>query len=303
MENVTYIDRITGETKEELIYGRSALNFLYGDSLLSSLLGRRLEFFLGRFSFFSRLYGMFQNTSFSSSKILPFVEKYRIDVSEFLDPVSDFRSFNDFFSRKLKPESRPVVPGKDVAVIPSDGKFLFYPEIARADGFVVKGKKFCLKTLLSSRSLFDRYESGSMLIARLCPTDYHRYHFPCDGLPGETKTINGFLRSVNPIAIKRNLSIFTQNKRVVCEIDTENFGKIAYLEIGATNVGSICQTYRPKTFQKKGSEKGFFSFGGSSLILLFEPKSILFDEDLLVLSEGHREVRCLFGQSMGRANR
>ena len=120
---------------------------------------------------------------------------------------------------------RPIDNDEMTAVIPADGRYLFYPEVSKAEGFVVKGKKFDLKSLLQDAHLAKAYEHGSMVIARLCPSDYHRYHFPCACVPGPSRLINGWLYSVNPIAIKTNLEIFTQNKRTVCELNTEKFGK------------------------------------------------------------------------------
>ena len=142
-----------------------------------------------------------------------------------------------------------------------------------------------------------------MVLARLCPTDYHRFHFPCDCLPGQTKLINGWLYSVNPLAVKKNIQILTQNKRTLCLLDTPLFGSVAYMEIGATSVGSIQETYVVDRFQVKGAEKGYFEFGGSALILLFPKNTIQFDSDLLAATEQGLEMRCLLGQSMGRAIR
>jgi phosphatidylserine decarboxylase len=230
---------------------------------------------------------------------VPFIRKFEVDPSEFLLPVTAFTSFNDFFVRKLKIEVRPIAPGKDAAVMPADGRYFFYQDICQCDGFVVKGKKFNLAALLKDPVLAAQYEGGSMVIARLCPSDYHRFHFPCDCIPSSTRLINGWYYSVNPIAIRKNLEIFTQNKRTVCELKTDNFGNILYLEIGATSVGSIQETYVPDTFQPKGAEKGYFEFGGSSLILLFTKGSIQFDEDLLQATEAGYEIRCLMGQRMG----
>jgi phosphatidylserine decarboxylase len=168
---------------------------------------------------------------------------------------------------------------------------------------VVKGKKFDLATLLQDEELAAQYEEGSMVIARLCPMDYHRYHFPCDCYAGKTELINGWLYSVNPVAIKKNIDIFAENKRTLCELDSEKFGKVLFLEIGATCVGAIHQTYTPETQCAKGDEKGYFSFGGSSLILLFPPNSIQFDQDLLDATAAQIEVKCLVGQPMGVATR
>lgn len=299
MPSIIYIDRQTQERKEEQVYGSTFLELLYGSSFWSRFVGRLFLPLFAKWPFFSSIFGYFQRKNSSKKKIVPFIKKYGVDTSSFLEPVEHFSSFNDFFIRKLKPESRPIFPGDEAAIIPADGRYLFYPEIDRADGFVVKGKKFCLKTLLEDKELASHYAKGSMVIARLCPTDYHRFHFPCDCIPSNTKLINGWLYSVNPIAVKRNIEIFTQNKRTLCMLESSSFGKVLFLEIGATAVGSIYQTYQSGQFYLKGAEKGYFGFGASSLILIFEPGKIIFDPDLLAASKDHLEILCLMGQSMG----
>jgi len=233
----------------------------------------------------------------TKAKIKPFLNEYHVNSSEFLKSVEQFASFNDFFIRKLKPEVRPLAPSS--AIIPADGRYWFYPDVSTANDFIVKGKKFDLAKLLRSDALAEQYRKGSMVMARLCPSDYHRFHFPCDGTASESTLINGCLYSVNPYAIKQNIDIFTENKRTLCRFQTEKFGQVLYLDIGATNVGSIHQTYQLNQFQQKGAEKGYFSFGGSALILLFEPNRILFDHDLVEATQKGFEIRCLFGQSLG----
>jgi len=298
MEPIIYIDRTTGKQEQEKVFGGAFLRFLYGDSLLSKTLGRALLPLVVKNPLFSSLYGWWQNQSWTARSVLPFIKKYEVDDSEFLEPAQSFRSFNDFFVRKLKPEARLVAPGDTVAVIPADGRYLFHQRIDRSDGFVIKGEKFHLPDLLQDEALAEEFDQGSMVMARLCPTDYHRFHFPCACVPGETRLINGWLYSVNPVAIKKDIHIFSQNKRTLTVLQTKRFGKVLYLEIGATSVGTIVETYIPNQPQDKGAEKGYFSFGGSSLILLFEPGAIQFDADLLKAYP--HEIRCLMGQSMGR---
>lgn len=298
MDSIQYIERTTGEVCEEQVYGAAFLRLLYGNGLVSRFLGTPLAHALARIPFFSALYGRVQNTRGSASKIAPFIKAFNVDTSEFADPAS-FTSFNDFFTRKLNPSARPIHPDPDVAVIPADGRYLFYPDIDKAEGFVVKGEKFNLETLLDDAELAKKYAHGAMVIARLCPVDYHRYHFPCQCVPTDTKLINGWLYSVNPLAIKKDIEIFTQNKRTLCTLNTERFGEVLFLEIGATFVGAIHQTYTPERLYEKGAEKGFFSFGASSLILLFPPHTIHFDQDLLEASAKHVEIRCQMGQPMG----
>lgn len=303
MDPVTYIDRLTGKCEQEKIYKESALRFIYGEDWVSSFFGTALLHTLVKNPLFSRLYGYWQNSSFSRKKIKPFIKTFNVDPSEFLESVDAFTSFNDFFIRKLKPAARPIDTRKKTAIIPADGRYQFIPHIERAEGFYVKGEKFNLASLLEDQKLASQYAQGSMVIARLCPTDYHRFHFPCDCVPQETRWINGWLYSVNPIALKRDISIFTKNKRTLSHLDTVDFGKVLFMEVGATSVGSITQTYLPGRFYAKGAEKGYFGFGASALIIFFEPGRIQFDADLLRLSQkGFTEIRCLMGQSMGTAS-
>lgn len=299
MQSIYYIDRQSGKREQEKVYGAAALKLLYGNDWVSKCLGPLLLHTLVKYPFFSALYGQWQTSPRSKNKIKPFIRNFGVDPSEFLEDVSQFNSFNDFFIRKLKPEARPIAPGDDIAIIPADGRYLFYQDISKEDGFVVKGEKFDLASLLDDEELAVKYTHGTMVMARLCPTDYHRYHFPCDCLPGETKTINGWLYSVNPAAIKKDIEIFTKNKRTLCKLETDKFGCLLFLEIGATNVGSIHETYQPGVYQKKGMEKGYFSFGASSLILLFEPNKIRLDQDLLDATKQGLEIKCLMGQRMG----
>ena len=301
MEPITYIDRQSGRQETEAVYGESVIRLLYGDSFFARIFGKPLMYLLSGIPLFSRIYGAVQRLPFTKKKIKPFIRNFQIDATEFLEPVENFHSFNDFFIRKLKKEARPITEGNNGAVIPADGRYRFYPNIALSEGFLVKGEKFDLLELLQDKDLAAAYAGGTMVIARLCPSDYHRYHFPCEGTPGETRRINGWLYSVNPAALKKNIHIFTQNKRGICQISSPHFGKVLYVEIGATAVGSMHQTYVPFQPVQKGDEKGYFSFGASSLILLFAHGSIQLDRDLL--SHSGKEIKCLMGQSMGKASR
>jgi phosphatidylserine decarboxylase len=300
MSEIRYIDRTTRKEEVEQVYGKVFLDILYGHNPFHRILSAVL-LPLSKISLFSQLYGAFQKSCFSRYKIRPFIDAFRVDETEFLDPVSSYRSFNDFFIRKLKPSARPLAHGSDVAVLPADGRYLVYQNIEQANGFLVKGHKFSLRELLKSDQLAKRYAQGAMVIARLCPTDYHRFHFPCSCEPEKAQLINGPLYSVNPIALKQNIDILSQNKRVITQLNTKQFGTVLYIEVGATNVGSIVQTYTPNEHYDKGDEKGYFSFGGSCLILLFEPSRIQLDQDLIEVSERKLETRGLLGQPLGRA--
>lgn len=298
---IHYIDRLTKKTEKEKVYGKIYIELLYGNTFISWLLALTLLPLLCKIPLFSRLYGHLQKSHFSKRKIKPFIEKYNIDATEFLDPVDSFQSFNDFFIRKLKPSSRPFVEDDEVAILPADARYLAYPNIHSSEGFLVKGKKFSLEELLQNSTVAHKYLFGSMIIARLCPVDYHRFHFPCHCVPNDPRLINGHLYSVNPTALKKNINILTENKRMITELHTKRFGTILYIEVGATYVGSITQTFTPAEHCAKGDEKGYFSFGGSCLILLFAPGKIQLDSDLIEATHKGIETRGLLGQSMGRS--
>jgi phosphatidylserine decarboxylase len=286
---IIYIDRKTGQKMEEKVYGQRALKLLYGKDLLSKIFGAPLLHLISRFPLFSHFYGWWQKQPWTKKKIKPFIEEYQVDDSEFAH--TEFSSFNDFFIRKLKPQARPL--SSSPLIIPADGRYWFYENVDETDHFIVKGQKFSLSALLN----VPANEGQSMIIARLCPTDYHRFHFPCDCTPGRTRLINGPLYSVNPIAIKQNIRILTENKRCLTELKTK-FGTMQYIEIGATFVGSIHQTFTPNAPYKKGDEKGYFAFGASALILLFEKGSISIDKDLLHATQQGYEMKCLMGQPL-----
>lgn len=301
MTQITFLDRVSKKKVAENIYGANFFKIFFSEGLMSRFLYRFCLPLLVCYPFFSKIYGYMQKSRFSRSKIKPFIEKFNVDAKEFLLPVESFKSFNDFFIRKLKPEARPIAPREREAILPADGRYLVYPNVEEADGFIVKGKKFSLEELLGNKELAESYQKGVMVIARLCPTDYHRFHFPCHCTPSETLSINGPLYSVNPIALRKKIEILAENKRAMTILHTKYFGKVIFIEVGATCVGAIHQTYNPGTPCKKGDEKGYFSFGGSSLVLLFEPGSIELDQDLVDASKEKMEVLGLMGQTLGHS--
>ena len=296
---IQYVDRITKEVHTEDVYGRRALSLLYGSGLFARLFAFFFLPMLASIPLFSRIYGNWQKRPASRKKIKPFIEAYHIDASEFEDSIDSFGSFNDFFIRKIKKSCRPVDPNSRIAVMPADGRYLVIPDVSRACGFYVKGQHFDLSSFLLKDEWSRRYKNGSMAIARLCPVDYHRFHFPVDGIAKTPRAIQGPLFSVNPIALRKRLSILWENKRVITEIISEEFGTVSMVEIGATCVGSIHQIYSPGPVHK-GNEKGYFSFGGSCIVLLFEKNRIMFDEDLVANTSRGIETRGLFGVSLGR---
>ena len=286
---IKYIDRASKKTKTEDVYGKVFLETLYASNPISYV----LRTLFARFAFFSRLYGKMQKSSNSKKKITPFIKKFKVDVTEYEEV--DWNSFNDFFTRKLKKEARSIDLDPTKAVIPADGRYYIYPKIS---SFLVKDKKFTLESLLQDEKLAKKYKKGSMVIARLCPVDYHRFHFPCNGKTSSTKCIDGPLFSVNPIALCKKLGILSENKREITTLQSDEFGDVLYIEVGATYVGTIQQVVKPNSYVKKGDEKGYFEFGGSCVILLFEENKIQFEKDLL---DHDIEVFTKMGDTLGTA--
>ena len=295
MDEIVYYDRYRQKECVEKVYGDKFLRWTYG-----TLGGRIALATMVKRAWFSHWYGWRMDQAKSASKISPFLEEYELDPAEFRLPVSEFKNFNEFFFRQLKPEARPIDTESDSVVFPADGRHLCIPDISQSDGLFVKGEMFDLPDLLGDAKLAQRYASGSLVLSRLCPVDYHRFHFPVAGVPGKSQLLNGPLFSVNPIALVQNIQILAKNKRCLTRMKTEHFGEVLLLEIGATCVGGICQTYSSHGNVQRGSEKGYFRFGGSSTMTIFEPGRIQFDQDLLQNSLQHRELYARVGDRMGQ---
>lgn len=289
-EKIQYIDRASQKLITEQVPGEGFLRFLY-----HSPFGKLSLNLVVKRKFLSALFGGFMDSFLSKSWIDSFIDKHQMDLSEYQVPEKGFKTFNDFFYRKLKPGSRKIENG---IVSPADGKVVAFESIDAYTSFFVKGKGFTAETFLRDQKLAKKYEGGPMIIIRLAPTDYHRYHFPADGKVSASQLINGDYFSVSPIAMKQSLEIFCENKRVYCIQETEEYGDIMICDVGATMVGSIIQTYTPDTFIKKGDEKGYFAFGGSTLVLFFEKGKVKLSKDLLENTANGIETQVRMGEQI-----
>jgi len=299
MQEIQYIDRVTGQLCQEKVYAGGWLRLMYGDSLFSRGPGRLIARTVAGVPWISRLAGWYQRRGWTRRQVRPFVENYRLDASEFAQSVDSYTSFNAFFCRRLKDSARPIAGGEDIAILPADGRYRFFPNVSENHWFDIKGRRLSLAGLLEDASLAKRYREGTLILARLCPTDYHRFHFPVDCTPSATKQIPGALYSVNPWALRQKMDIFSQNRRQITVLSTARYGEVLMVEIGATCVGTIHQTFTPEKPHQKGAEKGYFSFGGSAIALLFEPGRLQLAHDLHTHSGRELEVRCLMGQPLG----
>ena len=292
---ILFHNRYTGSLEEEKVYGGNWLRFIYDNPL-----GKICLWAMVKRAFFSKWYGWRMNQNGSISKIIPFIQEYALDTKEFADNVSSFRNFNEFFFRKLTQSSRPIEKGSETVVYPADGRHLGFQNVDETNQVFVKGQKFNLEKLFGSKNLAEQYVGGSLIVSRLCPVDYHRFHLPTDGLVKSVELINGDLYSVNPIALRQTLSIFWRNKRYLTLIENENLGKVAVFLVGATCVGSVHLTAQKNQIYAKGDELGYFSFGGSSVITVFQPGVIKLEDELLKVSSRGYEYYAKMGEAMGR---
>jgi phosphatidylserine decarboxylase len=290
---IQYYERGSKLLKTEKVAGEKWLVWLYnnpvGEATLWAMVKRKVV---------SSVYGSWMNCPSSTKKIQPFIEEFDIDMS--IAQKKNFNSFNDFFTRKLKNIARPIDTNSKIAVSPADGKILAYADIRNSD-FIIKGYRFDICSFLNNAGLAKNYLGGTLVIIRLAPFDYHRFHFPISGNASPITRIDGNYYSVNPLALRKMTEIFCLNKREYTIISSPLFGDVVMTEVGATMVGSIVQTYTGD-FVRKGEEKGYFKFGGSTVVLLFEKNKIYIDQDLLantlkgyetVIKEGER-----IGESM-----
>jgi len=259
----------------EQVYGEAFLRWAY-----ETLPGRLALWLVVKRAIFSKWYGWRMRQAASRARIRPFIEKFALDQTEFLDEVDAYGSFNDFFFRKLKPQARPSTAPEGAAALPADGRHLGVADVDAPAALYAKGQVFDLPALLGDEALAERFRGGSAVISRLCPVDYHRFHAPVEGDLLESRWINGPLFSVSPIALARSLRYLWQNKRVLNLLDTQEFGSVAVLVIGATCVGSIVMTAAAGQRIRRGQELGYFAFGGSCVVTLFEKGALSLEDDL-----------------------
>lgn len=290
---IEFYNRHTGAVETEDVYGEGFLRWAYGNPF-----GRLTVEVAVKRLWFSRWYGWRMDRPVSQSKVEPFIEDYGVDTGEFADPVESYQSFNEFFYRKLKPSARPVADGSDLAVFPADGRHLAIQDLNATDQFYIKGQRFDLDKFLGCAELAKEFEGGSVLISRLCPVDYHRYHFPVSGEASDSSILDGSLRSVSPLALRRRLAILWENRRARTLVDSPEFGKVVVMEVGATCVGGMHSTFAPGAVEK-GDDKGYFSFGGSCVTTVFKQGAIQFDDDLNTHAANGHEVYAKMGERCG----
>jgi len=299
---IKFFDRFDQSEKNEQIYGDGAVRFFYENpigKILSSIISLKIV---------SYLYGLTQDSASSAKKIPNFIKKFKINMDEYLggsnssqEKEDSYKSFNEFFIRKFKDGKRDFDQDKTQLPAFCEARYFGYNSLDSNSKFPVKGNLWNAKSVLQRNDLNEIFENGPALIARLCPVDYHRYHYPDDGKNLESYFIRGPLHSVNPLALNVRPKILMENERRVSILETENFGKLAFVEVGATCVGRIVQSHDENIEFKRAQEKGYFLFGGSTVIVFGQKGKWEISEDIRTNTLQGREVLVRLGQAVAIA--
>lgn len=272
--------------EESSQYGGGFLEFMYHHCLGRMLLKIVIH------PVVSKIGGFIQNSALSKGRIKPFIEQNHINMSDYED--REYKSFNDFFTRKAKPGKRPVDMAKNSFVAPADSKLSIYP-IKDGQMVTVKGVEYTLPEMVGRKVDLSSFEGGYCMVFRLSVDDYHRYSFVDDGRVTARYHLKGKLHTVSSISSEHK--IYRENSRVVNVLRTKNFGKIIWIEVGALLVGKI-KNHPVRTFTK-GMEKGYFELGGSTILLLVEQGKIRLDEDVEQICKSGVEVKLQMGEKIG----
>lgn len=243
----------------------------------------------------SRIAGVFLDSPLSVCLIHPFIKANHLDLRDFRK--MRFSSFNQFFTRELKEGTRTIDEKEESFISPCDGLLSVY-EIKEDSRFHIKNSEYSLETLLHSRKLAKEYAGGYCMIFRLTVSHYHRYCWVDDGYILRTRRIPGVLHTVNPIA-GEVVKIYHRNTREYALIETNHFGRLVQMEVGAMMVGRICN-YQDEGEVYRGEEKGRFEFGGSTIIVLVKRDTLSLDKQLCGRTSRGEEIPVKMGQKIAK---
>jgi len=273
---------------------RFSLRFLY-----HNLFGKLIRKSLTK-KWFSAAAGWYCDRSISKYHIKSFVKNNFIVIEDAEKKITEFKTFNEFFIRKLKPKARPIDPHPEHIISPADGTVIIMHNATRSMRFPIKQSHFNLEQFLGSTSLAESFEGGTIMIFRLAPHDYHRFHFPLDCVPLKAHVIHGRYESVHPLVYLTGIQPLTENERHLTLLETQPCGTVAFVSVGALCVGKIIETHTPHQAHTKGDEAGYFCFGGSTIVLIFKKGTIEVNPDILKNSLEGKEVPILMGQKVAR---
>ncbi len=279
-------DRKTKTYEDIVQYGAGKLDFLYNNPVGRIFLGIAVS------PFVSNIYASKNAKKSSVKKIPAFIKEHNIDMSDFED--REYKSFTDFFTRKIRYGKRPVDMTPGALISPADSKLLVY-EIEKDTSMRIKGRTYTVDEILADAENAKEFAGGYALVFRLTVDDYHRFCYPDKGCLISKRFIKGKLHTVSPVS--KDHKIYMENTRLVNLLKTEKFGTIAYIEVGAMLIGRIVDN-GTDVFEK-GQEKGYFEPGGSTVILLV--KNVEIDKDIMEQSASGIETKVRYGERIGRA--
>ena len=279
-------DRKTKTYEDIVQYGAGKLDFLYNNPVGRIFLGIAVS------PFVSNIYASKNAKKSSVKKIPAFIKEHNIDMSDFED--REYKSFTDFFTRKIRYGKRPVDMTPGALISPADSKLLVY-EIEKDTSMRIKGRTYTVDEILADAENAKEFAGGYALVFRLTVDDYHRFCYPDKGCLISKRFIKGKLHTVSPVS--KNHKIYMENTRLINLLKTEKFGTIAYIEVGAMLIGRIVDN-GTDVFEK-GQEKGYFEPGGSTVILLV--KNVEIDKDIMEQSASGIETKVRYGERIGRA--
>lgn len=242
----------------------------------------------------SRAAGWLLDRRISALAVPGFIKKNRIRMDDF--EQRPFTSFNDFFTRRVRAERRPIDREPAHLIAPCDSKLTAFP-IGEDSRFRIKGVEYTLEGLLRDKALADRFLGGTLLLFRLTVGDYHRYSYVDSGFIGPETHIDGVFHTVNPAAASR-YPIYRENTREFSLLESEHFGSLLQMEVGAAMVGRIVNEPGNRAV-RRGEEKGRFEFGGSTVIVLLQKGAAVIDEDILRNTREDVETVVHLGEKIG----
>lgn len=246
-------------------------------------------------------YAALQNSRWSRRKITPFIEKHRIDMTQF--ESVEYNSYNEFFIRKFRPGVREFPADPDELGAFAEARYFGWDSVSDEQKFPIKGRSLNAEEIMGNAQRARAFAGGPVLLARLAPVDYHRIHYPDDGKTLESDRIGGRLWTINWRALQNKPDILFRNERHVQILETRNFGRVGFVEIGAMTVGRIAQTHPVEKPFSRGAEKGYFSFGGSAIVLFGEPGAWRPSADILKQTPEGIETFVRLGEPIAQALR
>ncbi len=293
-DDIPIYNRRSGRVEIEQVYGRKWMDLFYGTPWGRLVTGRLLCR-----PIWSKIYGRIQQHPCSRGKIAPFVDQYGINLSEVRVPRDGFASFNDFFIRQHKDGARPIDADATAMISPADAR-LSVLSIEADTRLSIKGASMTVPELLGGVRLDVFFDGGVCLVYRLAPCDYHRFGYVEDGVQGPVHVIEGPLHSVNPLALRHKPDVHCTNYRHWCVVECARWGTTVQVEVGAMMVGSVVQHQPAGGCCRRGQEKGYFQFGGSTVIVLVGPDRLRVDADILEKSSQGVETLVRYGERVGR---